>query len=271
MADIYLQSLIDPFNQTVTSPKILDGSVTRSSGVRFRNTGSITLDATGAPTYIILFGGFSYGLNWKTAAGAPSMPAINPSHLGLPTDRASIRQIRLVSAGLQLSLENSSDENEGYWEAIRIPCMSDIDFTQTDLVAPLGEDYGIRVVNSFAWPDMANHSTFQTGKLRDLHRFQFKLNSVAPDHPFKRIVANNVSPFNNQLIDDFFDVVVIKVVGRIDAVTPSSLRYNTVSNQEVVYTDGTALSRLQTISPMTPNTDVVLDKTRYMLPAIQIS
>lgn len=279
----YVRALVDPFDTLFPQPKLLDGSETRSAGVRFRNVGNITLPGDGSANLIVLFPGFSYCLNWKTPTGTPSMPTINPSHLGTTTLRQDVRRVRLVSAGLKLSLENTSDDNEGNWEAIRVPVTLS-EFVNTDSAAPVGEDFGVRVLDAFDRADLANHSTYQTGRLRDIHRFLFKLNSVDPDHDFKQVnpwsgnwaavtgsAGSEVQRIGlEQLMDTAFDVVVIRVTGRVDAVTPSVLRYDVVSNQEVVYRDGTALGRLMSNNIMIPQMDVILDRTRFQLPAIQI-
>lgn len=280
----YVLSLLDPFDSRFPQPKILDGSETRSAGVRFRNVGNITLPVDGSPQYVVLFPGFSYCLNWKTTSGAASMHAINPSHLGSLTLRQDIRKVRLVSAGLRLSLENTSDDNEGNWEAVRIPVQG-TDFIFTDATAQTAEDFGVKLRDAFAMSDLANHSTYQTGRLRDIHRFLFKLNSTDPDHDFVHVNPltaatdpiwdgnSSYGGLNNQavslLLDKAFDAVVIKITGRIDPTVPSVIRYDLVSNQEVVYKDGTALGRLMSLNTMFPQMDVILDKTRFMLPAIQ--
>jgi len=266
----YVRSLLDPFDQTFSQPKLFDGSVTRSSGLKFRQTGNITLDGTGADNYIALIPGLSNGLCWRKAGDSIyTVTSPYPTHLGTTTDRGNIRRSRLVSQGLKLSLLNSSDDNEGYWEAIRVPVES-INFEDT--TAPVGEDYRVRLVTSFAPSNLANYNTFQTGRLRDLHRFLFKLNSVAPDHPFKEILAPSVAPTTtNELIDLHFDMIFIRIVGRIDAVTPSMLQYDFIANHEVVYKDDTVMARLATMNSMLPDLPVLLDRTRFVLPSIQVA
>lgn len=282
MAEAYIRSFLNPFDLSMTQPKILDGSEVRSAGVRFRNVGNVTLPADGSAQLFVLFPGFSYNLNWKTPAGTASMHSIHPFHLGNSTLRQDVRRVRLVSAGLKLSLENTSDDNEGNWEAIRIPVTMD-DFVQTDLTNPTGQDFGVKLADAFDRTDLANHSTYQTGRLRDIHRFLFKLNSTDPDHDFTHVnqLTGNYGGIaaasgtavqeiaQKSLLDIAFDVVVIRITGRIDATVPSVIRYDMVSNQEVVYRDGTALGRLMTQNVMVPQMDVLLDKTRYQLPAIQ--
>lgn len=269
----YVASHIDPFDQSLPQPKLLDGSVPRSSGLRFRNTGTITLDAAGSVNYIVLLPGFSNALAWKRPADSTwQLPSPFPSHVGTAGDRSNIQRLRLVSAGLKVTLLNSTDDNEGYWEAVRIPISTsimDADTVTTFLSYP---------VLGFTLANMADHHTFQRGLLRDIGRYQFKVNSTSPSHDFARfndsfvdITPGGTGQPETATLDFNFDMVVIKLIGRVDATTPSTVMYESVSNHEAVYTDGTALARLMTTNMMLPNTDVLLDQTKYNLPAIQIN
>lgn len=263
--DVYAASFLDPFNGAISQPKIMDGSVTRSSGLKFRETGNLTLDAAGLDNWIVMFPGLSNGFSAFNAANPTlKIGAAYPSHLGNTTDRLNVRKARLVSQGMRLSILNSSDDNEGYWEAIRLPIEG---LSLVDATAPEGED--MRLIASGAWSQLANYNTFQTGRLRDLHRFMFKLNSVAPDHEFIDIPAG--VPAVKDCQDKEFDMVIIRLVGRIDAVTPTTLQYDFMANHEVVYKDNTVMARLATMNTMIPNIGVLLDRTRFTLPAIQIA
>jgi len=265
----YVKSLLDPFDGTFPQPKLHDGSVTRSSGLKFRQTGNLTLDAAGGANYIALFPGYSSGLCWKRPGDAIYVNTnVFPTHLGTTTDRDNLRRVRLVSSGVRFSLLNSSDDNEGYWEAIRIPIES---VGMVDAVSPVGEDYRMKLATAFLPADFSNYQTFQTGRLRDIHRFLFKLNSIAPDHPFSVVVPGASSPLITDLYDSNFDMVVIRMYGRIDAVTPTSIQYETVSNQEVVFKDDTVMARLATMNTMLPDLPVLLDRTRFILPAVQVA
>lgn len=270
--DTYAASFLDPFDGRINQPKILDGSVTRSSGLKFRSTGNITLEAAGADNFIVLFPGFSNCLAWKIGAASYSTHLPFPTHLGTTTDRGNLNRVRLVSSGLKLSLLNSSDDNEGYWEAVRVPYEEfKSQWALTDAAAPVGEDMVVTPNSTWTYGNMANSPTFQTGRLRDIHRFLFKINSVAPDHTFSSVPITSATPTVTNCIDPFFDVIVIRIVGRIDAVTPSMLQYDVVSNQEIVYRESTVMHRLSTLNTMVPNIDVLLDRTRFILPAIQIA
>ena len=269
--DPYTASFLDPFNVSFPQPKILDGSQTRSSGLKFRQTGQLTLTGNASPTYVVLFPGLSSGLTYKLNA-ADGNPYVTtnpfPTFLGTTTDRDNVRRTRIVSSGLKLSLLNSSDDNEGYWEAIRIPVEKSefVDFT-----APVGEDYRLKINVGFVPADFANYNTFQTGRLRDLDRFMFKLNSIAPDHPWVTVLPGSSAPTVGDCLDNTFDMIVIRMYGRIDAVTPSTIQYDYVQNMEVVYKDDTVMARLATLNIMLPNMNVILDQTRFILPAIQVA
>lgn len=261
----YVTSFLDPFDRTLTQPKLLDGSVDRSSGLRFRNTGQCSLDKTGAAQYFFLLPGFGNCLAFQLAANQNSVTTAHASHVATEADRANIKRIRNVSTGLRFTLLNSADQNEGYWEAIRMP------ITSSDLIVALAGSYRVSPILNYAIANMANYHSYQRGMLKDIHRFQFKLNSINPDHDWMTPRPLDANVTVNDVFDPTFDMIVIKMIGRIDATIPSTLMYETASNQEVVYADNTALSRLATVSPMVPDMDQLLDRTRYLLPAVQIA
>jgi hypothetical protein len=130
------------------------------------------------------------------------------------TSDTQISKWRLVSQGLRLSLINNSDNNEGWWQA----CCIQID--QRD-VAVRGICRGTQVDGSWAvvrnpvclsptpgagaddplvaatWAnsinklfgtdlarDMLDHSHYQSGKLRDVHKHMFTLNPSNEQHHF---------------------------------------------------------------------------------------
>lgn len=249
----YVKALLDPFDSEVTQIKIQDGREDLTAAIRFRSVGSLSCDTADA-SLIALIPGFSNALGYSIAGVTEVAHPAFPSHVDTVDNKAKVKGVRLVSCGLQLSLENSPDENEGYWEAVRIP---NVPYTVVDPVTGV-----ISPSNFAAFSSIANYQSFQTGKLRDLHRFQFKLNSRADEHFFQ-------TPAD--LFDPTFDVILIKIYGRRVAASPSIIRYNVVSNQEIVYDDTTLMSRLQTKNDRIDNIGKVLDKTDYLKPGVQIS
>lgn len=254
----YSASLINPFDNEVLQPKIFDGRVSRSSGIRLRATGEIVCD-TSDVTYIALVPGLSNVLCWKTSPSTVTTPNAFGGHMNSATDRAYVKQIRTVGAALRLSLVNSALENEGYWEAARVP-VTESDFTINTTTGVI--DLPMLTTGI----DLSNHQTYQTGKCRDLHRYQFKLNPQNTDLNFGRV--NNTTPTVEEVVSPNWDMIIIKVHGRTDSSSPSHLMYDCVSCQEVIYVENTALSRLMTNNTPLPQMTSLLERTKYQLPGM---
>ena len=144
---------------------------------------------------------------------------------------------------------NASFENDGYWEAARVPVtVSDFSY-----VGGFWRYVGV----SPAALSLSNHPTYQTDKLCNLAKYQFKLNPKNVD-----------IEFSTSMVKPEFDMIIIRIVGWSAGNT--QIMYNTVSNQEVIYREGTELSRLQTRTRVGPAISQILNKTCYQLPAVQI-
>lgn len=259
----YTKSLLDPFDKTINQPKLLDGKVARSSGIRLRATGEITCAGTGT-TYVSLFPGASNIIAWQVDdVLGPTTPSPFSGHLDTVADRANVKSVRTVGSALRLSLVNSADQNEGYWEAARIPtCHQDFTFEGTSNAVSIAMGGSGNV-------DLSNYATYQTGKLRDIHRFQFKLNAIDNDIKFSR--CNTEPPTVEGVVSEQWDTIIIKIHGRVEAGAPSQLMYDCISAQEVIYKENTALARLMTTTAYVPQTKSLLTRTRFNAPGIQIS
>lgn len=267
----YTKALLDPFDKSMSQPKLLDGKVARSSGIRLRATGEITCNGSGA-TYIALVPGMSNVLCWRTD-NDPAVPEVTPTpfggHLDSVADRTNVKSTRIVGTALRLSLVNSADQNEGYWEAARIPTNA-LDFTFVqDLTDPLAPVDTTGVSLPLADLDLSNYQTYLTGKLRDIHRYQFKLNAIDNDINFSRILTE--PPAIDQFVSEQWDTIIIKIHGRVEIGAPSMIMYDCISAQEVIYTENTALARLMTTSPYVPQTKSLLTRTRFHPPGIQVN
>lgn len=281
---VYTKSLLDPFDKGMSQPKLLDGKVSRSSGIRLRATGEITCNGAGS-TYIALIPGASNVICWRVDSD-PMIPEVTPvpfaGHLDTIPDRDNAKGVRTVGTALRLSLVNSADQNEGYWEAARIPT-SNLDFKFTELtpfVAGNGTPgdpgefdtpatYNTAASMGLGSLDLSNYQTYLTGKLRDIHRYQFKLNAIDNDINFSRILTE--PPTVDQFVSEQWDTVIIKIHGRVEVGAPSMLMYDCISAQEVIYSENTALARLMTTSPYVPQTKSLLTRTRFNPPGVQIS
>ena len=274
----YTKSLLDPFDKGMSQPKLLDGKVSRSSGIRLRATGEITCNGAGS-TYIALIPGMSNVLCWRVD-NDPLVPEITPTpfqgHLDSEPDRSNVKATRSVGTALRLSLVNSADQNEGYWEAARIPtCALDFMFTKTAdgdplAVPPTADQFNTAVYMSLGALDLSNYATYLTGKLRDIHRYQFKLNAIDNDINFSRCVTPE-TPVVDQFVSEQWDTIIIKIHGRVEVGAPSMIMYDCISAQEVIYKENTALARLMTTSPYVPQTKSLLTRTRFNPPGVQIA
>jgi len=280
----YTKSLLDPFDKGMSQPKLLDGKVARSSGIRLRATGEITCNQAGS-TYIALVPGASNVMCWRVdddpAVSEVAAPAFQ-GHLDTVEDRGYVKSTRTVGTALRLSLVNSADQNEGYWEAARIPT-SALDFDFAEITPAVPEDLsdplnpipavpavtGTAVTMNLGSLDLSNYQTYLTGKLRDIHRYQFKLNAIDNDISFSRILTE--PPAVSQFVSEQWDTIIIKVHGRVEIGAPSMMMYDCISAQEVIYKENTALARLMTTSPYVPQTKSLLTRTRFNPPGVQIS
>lgn len=277
----YTKSLLDPFDKGMSQPKLLDGKVSRSSGIRLRATGEITCNGAGS-TYIALIPGLSNVICWRVDDD-PLEPEVTPSpfagHVNDANDRDNVKATRTVGTALRLSLVNSADQNEGYWEAARIPTSAlDFKFSQTS-EAGVGppetfDEWNTAVYMSLGALDLSNYATYLTGKLRDIHRYQFKLNAIDNDINLTRMTPGHTTldpPPIGEFISEQWDTIIIKVHGRVEVGAPSMIMYDCISCQEVIYKENTALARLMTTSPYVPQTKSLLTRTRFNPPGVQIA
>lgn len=264
--------LTDPFS-LVSQPKLWDGKKQASSGIRLRTTGEITLSQLG-PSYICVVPGLSTCLAWETDAETDKYNLPFRGHLGTVIDRSNVKLARIVSTGLRLTMINNSDQNEGYWEAARIsvqPSDFEVDsvtgalrYKLTQPATPTLPGTGLGGSNPVPNITLSNHQTYQSGKLRDLENYQFKLNSVDDDHQYTPIFE---PPSADMFLDQTFDMLLIKLHGRQQNTGPTQLMYDAVSNQEVIYLEDTSLARLMTLNQKVPNYDYILENANSRLPA----
>lgn len=282
MASNKLLAHRDPFSNRFTPPKIEDGKAAMSSAIKLRMAGQVTMP-TGAGTSVTLCLGPGLSSNFYPVDGLPALDPADPvyqSHIATETLRNAIKHIRLVGCAARFSLLNNADQNEGYWEAIRVPfTWSDITLQARDTPAsePVTGSLDFTGAITAAGSDFSQHSTYQTGKLKDLHKYQFKLNSTTNEHPFTDPATigdglNGPTTAQQQgFIDETFDVVLIRVFGRNEASFPSVIRYEVVSNQEVVWKESSQSARMMTRSKHNPMMSEIFARSTYEFPGIKIA
>lgn len=200
-------------------------------------------------------------------------------------------QWRVVSQGMVLGLLNPAEEDDGWWEAIRVrdPLDSndyqilprDRDHLNNDsgTVVPKGKLSGDLMTRG----DLPNTPSYATGLLRDIHKHYFQLLPAYKDHDFlvqsddntmagqDIALANTIGTaqtgryvsFNfgqddaknyiKTKVDESFDMIYIRIHGR-SATTPSRIHYNLVNNCEVTYAGNTIEARFMTPNLYAPDT-----------------
>jgi len=194
----------------------------------------------------------------------------------------SLAKWRLVSSALQIKLLNASEEDDGWWEAIRLH--SDIESDDWNLKAFFPPGIGDWSNGSHLCRNVptgimeTSDKSYATGLLRDLGKVQFDLKPTYVDHEFKtpaeaHNIRNGVTFSNGTLVpvdnandcafqagsdvlqrlvrdatDQSFDAILIKIHGRPNITTPTRLHMNFVSNYEAIYDRVTDLSLFHTKS-----------------------
>ncbi len=355
----------NPFARSSITPKIPDGKTDFSAGIRFQNIAEHVMDPEGVMTFILYpgfgagvrvlgtlasysqggiapngfpnaFGGGGVVFQPLTSQGSWNIGSQNNPTATVPQNNAyrsdatlqqTLNQWRLVSQGLRLSLTNNAQENDGWWESIRLTVPTDteywgyspagganaVDYTNCRIVPR----YDVGTHNQDAGFSIVDHPTYKSGKLRDIHKCTFKLNSRNGDHNFTEINDNftldlgdgnynfsvpnrvnggpaivpqelgqvtplrfdaavsstiSVGPpvtttntyasglvaladgpsalqFKNMNLDMNFDLVIVRIHGRPASTvsvnsTPTRILSHLVSNQEIIYPEGTIPARL---------------------------
>ena len=185
---------------------------------------------------------------------------------------------RCVSQGLKLSLLNPQEEDDGWWEAVRINTpidSSSYQFHTTDSSkdnTTQGCIVPAQTLASAKATQLVNERSYVTGLLRDLKDHTFTLNPIKDDHDLKtqvstrKVSAGHVDTYDatdialtfdagvddiTDLIERFtdtsMDMVYIRIHGRASG-NLSRLHANIVSNQEITFTAGERESRFHTAS-----------------------
>lgn len=314
-----LQVFHDPFSNATSQPKIPDGKVSTSLGLAHNDVGEIQVPTGSTETpdgtkCLLLFAGLNGGIietNYTPSASADASVAgrdyfihgfstgasaacnwTNLINAGPPVaaqgGQVSIDQQyalwRVVSTGVRLQLLNPDEENDGWFEAVRInvaqngrhylmSTLGELTSTTTDgIVAPV--ELARDNQTAFGTTNYYDNPTYFTGALRDLHKYQFELHGRTDFHDFSHIrnqcriegadlngadlatklhlgppPARYGSDDWHEIIDNFvdksYDMILIRLHGRTSA-PASRLHYHLRSNQEVYFPTQERESRYHT-------------------------
>lgn len=250
----------NPFSTATTTPKVGDGKIGHSVGSREGIAVQVS-DPNGEICFIL-----SPGLNSSLQAITNNKQGETPdieyfdntldqqlSNTGkkLPSNPD---RYRLVSAGVRLTCINNSENNNGWFEAIRVPMSYSTDAptakddTDIDLVGSTFDVITGNVGNMVVNPDCesklrisrswAIHPSYVTGKLRNLEKHLFYLQPTGD-----RDVVLNLD--STTQFDKSFDVVMIRIhaAASTDATQQLTVMAHCVSNWELNFDANNPRSR----------------------------
>jgi len=249
----------NPFSTATTSPRIPDNKVYSSCGVRLQAVGEFVNDSEGTMDFLIFPGINNMFAAQGVASGGSALSNLLPftNHAsfilsgttwGQPPE-TSVHKWRGVSFGCKFTLVNNSDENDGWWEAIRVQGSDTSGFGMSIIEAGRAVIAGS---TSTSFPainvgitNMPEHPTYVTGKLRDIHKYAFNLNPQGSDHEFEIFGRENTAQQMTEtaLDNENFDMIYVRVHGRAGVNTPTRIMAHVVANQELIYDEASSMSR----------------------------
>jgi hypothetical protein len=216
-----LEVFHNPFSNATSQPKIPDGKCVRSLGLSHQSVGEVVNREGDNFTvmHMLFYPGMDSGLvvgscadrigsrNYKVFgfkdAGGPDWsewanPATNGNQQTLPDLKYA--QWRVVSSGLQLSLLNAAEEDDGWWEAVRLTepiqprgykMTTEENRTSRGTygtIAPANYINGSGITGvDLTQRELANEPSYCTGLLRDLKNYQFELHGRLDHHDFRQL------------------------------------------------------------------------------------
>ena len=272
-ADDQASVYVDPFSLRTSNPKIPDGKCRLSSGIRLQAVREFVND-TGSTMGFVIFPGLNNAVLATNTISDTLMPF--PAHGGFTYDGvgvpptytqtdSNIAKWRQVSLGAKFTLVNNSDENDGWFEAVRFTSgRTDSHFQVGQLsgiIGPIPEGTGGTLPVLDPAYQMVEHPSYVTGKLRDIHRHLFCLKPHDTDHDFQHVKGvyeddggGRIQDMEHDLMDHSYDMIFVRIHGRVGdgggGGTPTRVMLHIVSNQEIMYEPGTPLSRFHTETDM---------------------
>lgn len=206
--------VLNAFSDATQQPRFPDGKATESIGFRGQMITEVsqntpgTIDLlffAGINTCVVMSGADGTSLNdTQNAAPVKHMTLNRHCRADITSTAASgvtevnvdqaastmIAKWRVVSYGLLLSLVNNADENDGWWEAIRITPSNDKGdyvLAQRQVGTDSVEDQPVALLHrmpALSSSQMLANQSYSTGKLRNIHNVTFQLNPEMNTHEF---------------------------------------------------------------------------------------
>ena len=277
-----LRSYIDPFAQN-QNPRIPDGTVNFSQGIQHQCSRQLQQTDGASTMTIVLFPGLENGVNYSgTINGAIDESSIiswtgGVTYTGMaslaPVDRqgAEVNQWRCVSSGMKLKLVNSTEDNSGWFECVRltIPSQSDyfrqLSFDGSKLRFGPSSAGNSDQQYDFPYTDprisMVDNASYCTDSLKNIDKHMFVLAPVNPTHKWRQtekqieVAVSGAAPssLKEALVDDSYDCIVVRIHGTSGgaAGTETRIQLQSSHNHEYVYDINSDIYKLMT------NTDYV--------------
>lgn len=309
LSSIHLKSYLDPFHRN-QNPRIPDGAVHYSQGISHQCSRQVT-QSTANPITIMLIPGLEHGvqvmqdeliptdvpggalamartyrpLRWIDPVnyGDDLIDIVNPIGFAIEQVAPLYAKWRLVSSGMKLKLVNSTDDNSGWFESVRVSVPSSSEYFSRykhQYPSPFVQLNEIIYTTDFAFPyadssqSMVDNPSYVTDSLKNIDKHGFMLSPNSTDHRF-RTLENQFLTDNagvgggvgrpdgwvnwstvaaEAFVDDSYDVIICRIHGTDGGTASEATRLQLTSthNHEYVYDISNPQYKLQTQSPYVP-------------------
>lgn len=267
----FARSRYNPFDKFAQGAKIPDGKSNQSIGVRSTCAYEITLPDAGQVMDVVIAPGLHQSMLpvVKSSGTAPVISAGSTfgeiaavTYTGTTFTPVNLSTFphkwRLVSAGIRFVLLNNSDENEGWWEAVRVS--DDIDPDDVDRTYDTSSEGGSDTMAIVQYPYIkskttpteqaviTSDNTYIAGRFKDMHQVTFKLNSLSQEHDFVEVDSQTTTPQSiKKLFDPSYDSINLRFHPRAngtDISKASKFVVHASYNYEIEYEPGTLLAKM---------------------------
>jgi hypothetical protein len=240
-----------PFSVATSNPKVPDGKLTSSLGLKIQHVGSNqAADQLFVMAPLLNHHGHRYTVGTTTREnvtwnlGSRSTTAADGVNKLVTFDHFA-EDYRIVSKALKLRCISSDDFNDGYWEAIRIPSNDrKRNYFQNPVATATPGEYEIKEVAAYpaylttliAKQNWLINPTYQSGKIKNLGQYEFRLQPEKEEHEmisvphhieYKAAEINadtgelltdghDLAHLFDFLTDDQFDTIAIRIHGRAE-------------------------------------------------------
>lgn len=286
----------NPFSVATAQPKIPDGKVTESLGFKTQAVKEFTnIPGGDGIMHVLLYPGqdaaiaitgdaesdSAFTLNKYNVLGFTGSNGLDWTSVGATGGKANkidnYAFWRVCSVGLKLSLLNPDEENDGWWESVRVteprePSLYRLHTKDVTADKTKGTLAPLQLLENLKSANIVNEKSYATGLLRGIENKMFSLNPVRDFHDFRDqmkvydLNSDTVGTYDslneslnllegqdegqmlvNQIIDPGLDFIYVRIHGRT-TVPATRVHLNVVSNQEITFGNDERESRFQTRS-----------------------